>query len=142
MRTGARGWSAALALMAGCALSSGCLVIAIANTSHEEISRSMVDTRATDHQADVSGQRCFVEQKTRVVSKVQMHREYAAVGILEALIGTFPAFDDTASPTYRHGGYAMIADGLLAAAWTFLHNQAVVTSEDWTLTNDTGSCAK
>jgi hypothetical protein len=36
----------------------------------------------------------------------------------------------------------MIADGLLAAIWTYVHNQAVVTSEDWAQTNDTGSCAK
>lgn len=127
---------------AACVMASGCLVLTVANTSHEELSRSMVDTRTTDHQADVSGQRCFVEQKTRVVSKVQMHREYAAAGILEALIGTFPAFDDNVSTNYRYGGYALIADGLLAAIWTFVHNQAVVTSDDWALTNDTGSCAK
>ena len=139
MRSGVGLWSAALV---ACALSSGCLVLTVVNTSHEEISRSMVDTRATDHQADVSGQRCFIEQKTRVVAKVHMHGEYPAFGLLEALIGTFPAFDDNVSTNYRYGGYAMIADGLLAAAWTLIHNQAVVTSDDWTLTNDTGSCAK
>ena len=135
------GWSTVIAALAAVA-SSGCLVLTVASTSHEEISRSIVDTRTTDHQADVSGQKCFVEQKTRVVSKVQMHREYAAAGLLEALIGTFPAFDDNTSSTYRYGGYAMIADGVLAAIWTFVHNQAVVTSEDWAQTSDTGSCAK
>lgn len=140
MRSGARGWSTLVALAAA-ALSSGCLVISVAATSHEELSRTMVDTRNTDHQADVSGQKCFVEQKTRVVSKVQMHREYAAAGLLEALIGTFPAFDDNVSQNYRYGGYAMIADGLLAAIWTYVHNQSVVTSEDWALTSETGTCA-
>ena len=129
-----------LAVMA-MGLASGCLVLTVASTSHEELSRSMVDTRTTNHQADVSGQKCFVEQKTRVVSKVQMHREYAAGGLLEALVGTFPAFDDTASQNYRYAGYAMIADGLVAAIWTYIHNGSVVTSEDWAETSDTGTCA-
>ena len=136
-------WCAAVLLGAvACAGGSGCLVIAIAQTSHEEMSRITVDTRATSQQADVTGQRCYVEQKTRVDSKVHMHREYAAVGLLEALVGTFPAFDDSGSPSVRYGGFAMIADGLLAATWTYVHNQSVSTDESWTLTNDTGSCVK
>src|SRR5690349_8267883 len=95
-----------------CAGATGCLVITVAKTSHEEMSRMTVDTRATNHQADVSGERCYVEQKTRVDSKVHMHREYAAVGLVEALVGTFPAFDDGGSQAMRYGGFAMIADGL------------------------------
>jgi hypothetical protein len=139
MRSGGWTWSAVLA--AG-ALSSGCIAIAIGKTSHEEMNRSTVDTRATSHQADVSGQRCYVEQKTRVVSKVHMHREFAAAGLLEALVGTLPAFDDNASQTLRYGGYAMIADGLLAAFWTYIHDGSVSTDEDWAMTSDTGSCAR
>jgi hypothetical protein len=117
-------------------------VITVAKTSHEEMSRMTVDTRATDHQADVSGQRCYVEQRTRVDSKVHMNRGFAAAGLLEALIGTFPAFDDGVSQTVRYGGYAMIADGFLAAVWTYVHDGSVSTDETWTMTNDTGSCAK
>jgi hypothetical protein len=123
-------------------LCSGCLAITVAKTSHEEMNRMTVDTRATDHQADVSGQRCYVEQRTRVDSKAHMNRGFAAVGLLEALIGTFPAFDDGVSQNVRYGGYALIADGLLAAVWTYVHDGSVSTDETWTMTNDTGSCAK
>lgn len=142
MRSRTRRYGTVLVGALACAAASGCLVITIGKTSHEEMSRMTVDTRATNHQADVSGQRCYVEQKTRVDSKVHMNRGYAAVGLLEALVGTFPAFGDGGSPAVRYGGFAMIADGLLAAAWTYVHDQSVSTDESWTLTSDTGSCAK
>src|ERR1041384_218951 len=104
MRSRTRWYGAVLVGVLASAASSGCLAITIAKTSHEEMSRITVDTRATNHQADVGGQRCYVEQKTRVDSKVHMNRGFAAAGLLEALVGTFPAFDDGASQSVHYGG--------------------------------------
>jgi hypothetical protein len=122
----------------------GCVFIAIGSTTHETVNRSQIDTRVTSRQADVAGEKCYVENKYRVVSNVYVLRGRSSIirglAALELLFGGI-----SAAVTAPPDGYywaAGAADGLLALAYTLLRDQSVSTSDGWEDSTDTAPCRK
>jgi hypothetical protein len=123
---------------------SGCLAISIASTTHEQAHRTQIDTRVTSRQADVSGQKCYVENKFRVESSVSEWRGRSSIArpfaALEMLFGGIVAGTTAPPDQYYWAGAA--ADGVLALAYALLRDDSVSTSEDWEDSQDTAPCRK
>jgi hypothetical protein len=122
----------------------GCVFISLASTTHETVNRSQIDTRVTSRQADVSGEKCYVETKYRVVSNVYVLRGRSSIvrGLagLELLFGGIEAGLTTPPDVYYWAGAA--ADGLLALAYAVLRDQSVSSSDGWEDSTDTAPCRK
>lgn len=153
---GSRGSSrwALVCLASLAAANSGCVALMIASAHKEEVDRTDVDVRVSRHRADVSGTLCYVEKRSRVVSRIHVDQPRPlrrAGALIEVLAGgavllaerldytdTGPAVAASPSPPY---GLIPIADGVSALAYYLFREGSVSTSESWELSSDTASCA-
>lgn len=133
------------------ASSTGCTALAIVTTVKEPQSTTVIDARVTTHQADLSGQLCYVEKRVRTVSIVHINPKYAVGALIEALVfgialgvgeNNYKSFcGPTVCPeNWAYGALAL--DGVTELTYAFLRNNEVSTSDDWQQTSETQPCVQ
>ena len=136
-----------------CALlttSTGCLAVAIVKTAKDPVSSTEVEARVTTHQADVSGELCYVEKRVRSVSTVHVPVDYRISAITEIVAGAITigvgASSNYAGKSYCDAcvyiGVPIAADGVLTALYIWLRDNEVSTSESWNQASETAPCRK
>jgi hypothetical protein len=131
-------------LIALAASASGCFPIALGSTTHEQNNRTQIDTRVSSRQADVSGEKCYVENKNRVTSTVYVLRGRSGIvrGVAGVeVVGSGLAAALTPAPNQIYW-LIPIADGVLAWAYMLLRDDSISSSDDWEPSTDTAPCRK
>jgi hypothetical protein len=120
-------------------LCSGCFFFALGTTRDQELSRSIGDTRVTEHEADVDGQLCYVDHQTTARVRRRVPGVFRLGVGLELVGGGLVSLGG--DPYYLYM-LPVLLDGLMTMIYLAGEDKHERHRTSWESSNDTGACKR